>query len=166
MADVTLALGGALSALSSAGVCSYSGLYIVNLGTYTYKVTAISGSITFSLSSSSFAIADKVNHIIASVSTPLLTIYFDFDLTVNIYGYSGNAFLDFATITLATNDGSMIGGYSVVTTNIGFHTFNIYFTTLVSNLRITVNGVSLDYSSFNTWHLNILTSLDAFVSNM
>lgn len=152
-----------MTTITSSDSFSFSGLQVVNVGTFLFQATL--GS--FSGFSESFDIAHKITTVSYTPTDNILNAYKAYDFVISIADENGDAFTTSSTVSLSLSDLTAIGGYSQGTTSTGIHTFSdIYFqkngaftlsiiveTTDESDTKtftasLTINKASLSFQSF------------------
>ncbi|OMJ69112.1 hypothetical protein SteCoe_33249 [Stentor coeruleus] len=153
-----------ITPVSSGGICCITNARIKVSGTNFYLMLHSSDSSVKEVSSTPFSITSSLQSMTFTLANGPYTVYFTYQLTVNVFGEGSFSYLEDVTIALIMDDNSEIGDYTEASTSDGTHQFNIYFTSTVSKvLKITATQAS---DSKNTLDKTADLSLDVLNVNI
>lgn len=122
--DPTGTTVGSLSASTTSGQVTFSGLRILSANTYTLSISStnmVAGT------TAQFTVVNYAYSIELSSTTTTPSVKFDFTITATVKAEDGNLFPGTCTVGLSTTDSSLVGELSKVTTN-SVSSMIVYFT--------------------------------------
>ncbi|OMJ92803.1 hypothetical protein SteCoe_4343 [Stentor coeruleus] len=144
---------------NAGGNCNFPGLRITRSGSYRLLVTltTVADSLVFSGLSVDFSITSSISSITLNSAISTVSIYFDIELTVELFIDTNVYCLDSTNVLISAIDGALIGGTTTKTTDTGTATMIIYIKSFgVIELTASVGAVVSSTLSITTTKLKFI----------